>query len=162
MQHSACAQVSPEKIQFDLECAHLCHQFNDSLSLPCSPTFKSFRCLNMSLRKQTSPMKLSSSIRFKCVSAFLCLLLPRKAVISPLRSQKRSSALPLDSHLTSLCKSRSWCSADMSDSSMRNKQCWSLDVERILLHYTTLQSNTCDLNFTFPGHMFAVMWLDGK
>jgi hypothetical protein len=39
-------------------------------------------------------MKLSSSIRFKCVSDFLCLLLPRKAVISPLRSQKRSSALP--------------------------------------------------------------------
>ena len=30
MQYSACAQVSPEKIQFDLECAHLFHQFNDS------------------------------------------------------------------------------------------------------------------------------------
>lgn len=78
-------------------------------------------------------MKLSSSMRLKCVSAFFCLLLRRKVMISSLRPQKRSSALPLDSHLTSLCKSRSWCSADITDSSMRNKWCWRLDVERIKL-----------------------------
>ncbi len=73
------------------------------LSLPCSAKLRSFRCLNMSLRKQASAMKLSSSMRLKCVSAFLCLLLRRKVMISSLRPQKCSSALPLDSHLTSLC-----------------------------------------------------------
>lgn len=78
-------------------------------------------------------MKLLSSMWFRCVSAFFCLLRRRKAVISSLRSQKHSSALPLDSHWTSLYKSRLWCSADISDSSMWNKQCWRLDVERIKL-----------------------------
>ena len=44
-------------------------------------------------------LQLLSSMFFKHEPGFLCLLLWRKVVISSLRSQKRSSALPLDSHL---------------------------------------------------------------
>lgn len=43
----------------------------------------------------------------------------------------RNAPVPLDSHLTSLCKSRPWWSADISDSSMWNKLYWRLDVHHI-------------------------------
>lgn len=98
---------------------------NVSAILPCIVRFKSFKAMKMSLKLASFASQLLS---LKCAAQGDCLL-ERSFCNSSLSSNTRVRAFPLDSHLTSVCRSRRLWSASMywhNNSNKRVFRAWAL------------------------------------